>query len=218
MSRLIRFGFRPTARRSMRLGRAISCACCEPMVPRSQRSACPQAPRGSSCRPRPRLLTLRPRNQLAPAVRADTIHSGRAVGTEGAFKAADPGLVGGWQARPALFTRRTHLERHSSCPKALRPAESTTGALVGLFARGIDASGVVLVALAAALRHLRRSLRIAEALRGADVARAPLVDSRQDYLPRFAYVRAPHIAHILAARTEGPRPPVPLPIQPDGDV
>src|SRR5438309_3973779 len=205
MRRSTRSGCQPTGGRSICSRTATTFGSCEPTVRKWQNSPCRRTPSDSSCRrrrktptlPSPargreKLATLRPRNQLAPAVRADTIHSGRAVGTEGAFKAADPGLVGGWQVRPALFTRRTHLERHSSRPNALRPAESTTGALVGFFARGIDASGVVLVAFAAALRHLHGSLWITEALRGSDVARAPLIDRRHNYLHRFASVRPPH--------------------------
>src|SRR6266480_6335358 len=105
-----------------------------------------------------------------------------------------------------------------SAPAASGSPQATAGALVGFFARCVNPSGVVLVALAAPLRHLRWSLRVTEALRGSDVARAPLIDRRQDYLPRFAYVRAPHLAHILVARAEGPRPPAALPLEPDGKL
>jgi hypothetical protein len=47
--------------------------------------------------------------------------------------------------------------------RALGPPEPAASALVRFFAGGIDASGVVFVALSAALRHPRRPLRISEA-------------------------------------------------------
>jgi hypothetical protein len=44
----------------------------------------------------------------------------------------------------------------------LRSPESAASTLVGFFAGRIDASGVVLIAFATPLRHLRRPLRISE--------------------------------------------------------
>ena len=75
--------------------------------------------------------------------------------------------------------------------RALGSPESAVGPLVGLFPGRIDASGVVLVAFSAALRHPRRPLWISEPLRRADVARALLIlDLRQDHLRRLTDLRS----------------------------
>src|SRR5256884_1757673 len=235
MSRSTRSGLLPTAEPSIYSALAISSACFERTGLRSRRSPC-----------RPRRSALLCRRSRRPVSSLPRLRGGSGWGPTTYVSAAPPARrrssgtrrssrLRSWDRRcirscrcgphrqlaERLRTSRRNSSSQAACARAtraLRSPETAAGALVGLFAGRIDASGIVLVALAAALRHLRRSLRVAEALRGSDVSRTPLIDRRQDYLSRFAYVRAPHMAHILAARAEGPRPPVPLPIQSYGDL
>src|SRR5207248_5158674 len=71
--------------------------------------------------------TLRPRHQLAAAVRADGVHPGRAAWTEGALVAADAGLTIRGEIGCALLARRLHFKRHTVSPSRPRIAAGGDG-------------------------------------------------------------------------------------------